>query len=1139
MDTTLKNFAQNARRQLREQVAARMEQVLQTDSVEIREQAQAIKELQAQINQSTKDAVIDMAAYTWFNRFCALRFMDVRNYTRVRAVSPQEGFTQPEILQEAKQGIIDESLPVERQRVFDLLNGRLPSRDPQGEAYRLLLVGVCNAYYEAMPFLFEEIADYTELLMPEDLLSENSVLHTARQALTPDTCEDVEVIGWLYQYYISEKKAEVLEGIQKNMKVKPDDLPAATQLFTPEWIVQYLVENSLGRLWMLNHPNSRLVEQMEYYIQPEEPENDFLQVESPEELKICDPACGSGHMMTYAFDLLYSIYEEQGYDPVQIPQLILQMNLYGIEIDQRAGHLAAFALTMKARERDRRFFRRGVEPNICVLRNVSFSASELDDYKKAVGSDFFTIPLWETLKQFEDIQTYGSLIRPKIRNPEHLEKLFVEKSVGMDLFLHATHKKVLDVLQMTAFLNEKYHVIVANPPYLGGKGMSNQIKDFAKDNYPESKSDLFAMFIERVQELGEHRSQLGLVTPSVWMFLSSYEKLRSRIITNTTIITLVQLEYNAFAPAVIPVCVYVFENQKNPEFVGSYIRLTDFKGSENQAPKTLEAIRNLNCGWFFRTKTAGFKKIPGVPIAYWIKGKELFEGNTIESRSFSGGRNKTHGNSKYMRFFWEVVADKNTWKPYLNGGGFRKYYGNELFVVNWSQNAKDFYESKGGLLPEKYWNRKGLCWSLITSATNSFRIKRSKFIFSSGTPTILNPEFDYDYSLLGFLNSNISKYYLKAINPTLNTTVGDVLSLPFVLPKQSETINEIVEECINISKSDWDSSELSSDFVALPLLNPEYLMNSLEETYTTLRCRWVNSTTAMQKLEEKNNRIFINAYGLQEELITDVPMREITLTCNPYYRYSSKKNTEELEALLLADTMKEFISYAVGCMFGRYSLDKPGLILANQGETLRDYLKQVSEPTFPADDDNVIPVLDEGWFDDDIVERFKRFLRVTFGDEHYEENLAFLETAIGKDIRSYFLRDFYKEHVKMYKKRPIYWLFSSPKGSFNALIYMHRYRPDTVSIILNDYLREYREKITSQKSHLQAVERNPNASQGEKTKALREIDKINKILAELREYEDEILYPLATQQIDIDLDDGVKANYPKFGKALKKVSGLS
>ncbi|MBC8229663.1 BREX-1 system adenine-specific DNA-methyltransferase PglX [bacterium] len=565
-----KKFAQAARRQLREQVAARLERVLKTDSAELREKEKAVKELNKQIAQTSREAVIDRVAYIWFNRFCALRFMDVNRYTQIGTVSPAEGFTQPEILAEAKQGYIDEGLDrfLDRQKVFDLLGGSIPSRDPQQEAYRLLLVAVCNYYNDAMPFLFEKIADYTELLMPDDLLSESSILTAVREALTTNACEDVEVIGWLYQFYISEKKDEVFEGLKKNKKITPENIPAATQLFTPHWIVRYLVENSLGRLWMLNRPDSRLVDRMDYYIQPEQPETDFLRISTPEEIKICDPACGSGHMLVYAFDLLYAIYEEEGYEATEIPRLILENNLYGVEIDERAGELAAFALVMKAREKYRRFFRKPVQPNICVLENITFTDGELNTYMDEIGRDLFTANLETTLHQFEEADNFGSLIRPALTNVTDVLRILEEKDVAGNLFLQNTHERVLQVLRQADYLNPKYHVVIANPPYMGGKGMNGRLKAFAQDNYPDSKSDLFAMSIERNLDMAMRNGMVAMITMQSWMFLSSFEKFRERILNEDTILSMAHLGPRAFdsiGGEVVSTTAFVIENAKRLE----------------------------------------------------------------------------------------------------------------------------------------------------------------------------------------------------------------------------------------------------------------------------------------------------------------------------------------------------------------------------------------------------------------------------------------------------------------------------------------------------------------------------------------------------------------------------------------------
>ncbi|WP_419608508.1 BREX-1 system adenine-specific DNA-methyltransferase PglX, partial [Thiolapillus sp.] len=453
-------FAQFARRSLIEQVSNKLKMVLEKDSVARRESAEVVEKLEKQIQAHGREQVVEKVAYIWFNRFCALRFMDVNRYTRIGVVSPAEGQFQPEILAEAKMGHIDEGMVDElvRQQIFALLDGKTPSQDPQAEAYRLLVVAICNYWHGSMPFMFERIADYTELLMPDDLLSGNSILAYTREAMTPDVCEDVEVIGWLYQFYISEKKDEVFEGLKKSRKITPENIPAATQLFTPHWIVRYLVENSLGRLWMLNRPDSRLVEQMDYYIKPEQPESDFLRISSPEEIKICDPACGSGHMLTYAFDLLYAIYEEEGYEPAEIPEKILTNNLYGIEIDERAGELAAFALTMKARAKQRRFFRKQVQPNICVLENIQFGEDELKEYMGFIGRDLFTAPLQTTLHQFEEADNFGSLIRPDATDVDEMLKALEGKDVSGQLFLKATHDKVLQALRQADYLTPTHTV---------------------------------------------------------------------------------------------------------------------------------------------------------------------------------------------------------------------------------------------------------------------------------------------------------------------------------------------------------------------------------------------------------------------------------------------------------------------------------------------------------------------------------------------------------------------------------------------------------------------------------------------------------------------------------------------------------
>lgn len=595
MDTNrLKRFAQDTRRELQKIVKALLPLVLAENSAARREKPQAVAELEKVLRTQGDEALIDKIAYTWFNRFCALRFMDVMGYNSIRIVSPLPGHFQPEILEEAKGGNIDETFVADskyRARIKGLLEGSIPAVDGQAEAYKLLLVSACNAYNKVMPFLFQKIDDYTELLLPDDLMKENSILMKTRDALTEDVAADgVEVIGWLYQFYISEKKDEVM-----GKTVKTEDIPAATQLFTPDWIVRYLVQNSLGRLWMLNHPSSKLADDMEYYIPPTEEDKDFLEVKSPEELRICDPCCGSGHMLTYAFDLLVKIYEEEGYDLRKIPTLILVKNLHGIEIDQRAGALAAFALTMKAREYDSRFLRRenAPHPQICVLQKITFDDGEFKFYMDFIGHDLFTAALQATLRQFEKADCFGSLIVPQLTDAAAMLAELESRDVVGQLLLSGIHTRVLTVLRQAEYLSPKYHVVVTNPPYMGGKGMNADLKKFAEAKYPDSKSDLFAMFMERCLELVQKHGTIGMITMQSWMFLSSFEKLRTKLLDEDTILTMAHLGPRAFdtiGGEVVQTTAFTLTNTHIPDYKGAFIRLVDGNNEAEKSAMFKEAI---------------------------------------------------------------------------------------------------------------------------------------------------------------------------------------------------------------------------------------------------------------------------------------------------------------------------------------------------------------------------------------------------------------------------------------------------------------------------------------------------------------------------------------------------------------------
>ncbi|MGT2440998.1 BREX-1 system adenine-specific DNA-methyltransferase PglX (plasmid) [Bradyrhizobium betae] len=1147
----LKKFAQEARRVLRDQVSAKLAQVLADNSAARREAPKAVQQLAGEIGRTSRDQVIERVAYTWFNRFTALRFMDANGYTTARVVTPADGQTRPEILSEAMAGGISGEAPeAVATQVRALLDNRTPSRDPQGEAYRLLLVAECNHWHAAMPFMFETIADYTELLMPEDLLSQSSILARLRTVMTEEACQDVEIIGWLYQFYISEKKDEVFAGLKKNKKITPENIPAATQLFTPHWIVRYLVENSIGRLWMLNRPNSRLKERMDYYIAPEEPEADFLRISSPEEIKVCDPACGSGHMLTYAFDLLYAIYEEEGYDAAEIPSLILTRNLYGIELDERAGALAAFALTMKAAARRKRFLRRGVQPNVCVLEPIRFEAGELNEYMDAIGRDLFAAPMRQTLTQFEEADNFGSLIRPDLRDVVGGLEIIGSKDVGSNLFLRDVHVRVQKVLRMADYLGPKYHVVVANPPYMNAGGMNSTLKSWLQSNYPTAKSDLMTSFMVRAIELVRDQGTYGMINLPSWMFLSSFEKLRADLIRKRHICSLLHLGRGIFGSDFGSVAFIVQNISPSGKSKGVYRRLFE-KHVQVRTPQEIETLFRDRAYGHYEFSQTDFGTVPGNPIAYWLSSEMLgaFRNNDkLGSLCDVSVGLQTGDNARFIRNWHEVnVSDLKIggatswrWVPYSKGGEFRKWYGNKDFVLDWKDGGREIISHPSAVIRNK--NRyfeNGITYTNLSSGSFSARLKDDNGIFDQKGSMFFPHDDDDAFPIIALLNSKVCSKILEIICPTLDFNPGSLVSLPVNGAARGARVRSNALASTGISKADWNYCETSWDFSGLPLLDRERRANSIEATYANVRAHWRGMTEEMQALEEENNRIFIEAYGLQDELTPEVPLQEITLTCNPFYRYGNKKSEAELEGLLLADTMREFVSYAVGCMFGRYSLDAPGMILASQSERLQDHLAKVPSTCFEPDADGVIPVLEGDWFADDIAARFRKFLRVTFGDGHFQENLDFIEDALGKDIRKYLTRDFFNDHVKRYKKRPIYWLFSSPKGTFNALIYMHRYRSDTVSVVLNDYLREFRSKLETHRRAQEALIISGEASPAQKTKALKEIEATVKQIEELDAWERDVLFPLATQKIEIDLDDGVKANYPKFGTALKPIKGLN
>lgn len=1160
----LKSFAPEARRQLMEAVTRRLDYVLAADTPALRQAAGQVAALRKQANKD-RTGLIERVAYTWFNRLAALRFLDAQGWHpfQARVLTAVEGETQPELLKLFRTGTLPAELQdqVDATKFNDLLDGRLPTAiagaDPQGEVYRHLVLGACRYYHRLLPDVFEKLDDETELLLPDDLLTATSVAEGFRTKITDEDCAsldesgkaraNVEVLGWLYQFYISEKKDAVMA---RKKAVPTEDIPAVTQLFTPHWIVRYLVENSLGRLWLLNRPQSRLKEHMPYYIEGE-PETDFLKISKPEEIKVVDPACGSGHMLTYAFDLLFRIYEEDGHAPTEIPALILRHNLHGLEICPRAAQLAELALVFKARDVSRRFFQPGrvVRPNIIELQDVKFGAGELKDYIAGLGlGDLFNQPVLKLLHQFEETKSFGSLIQPSLSEGDiqELRRVIEAKDLGGQLFLRDTHLKVLRVLEQAEALTQRYHVVAANPPYMGLRGMEGGLKMFLESAYPEAKHDLYTSFIDRTGSLAVPKSYIGMVTMQGWLFLSSFTAFRSKFFGSSSFINLAQLGARAFdsiVGEVVQTACFVILNAPLPQFRAVYLNVTE-EGDE--AAKDYYVRKPSHK---YVASVADFKRIEGIPVAYWLseKARDAFASGCLV-RDVAKPRQglATSDNGRFLRYWIEVdygnigfhlsnrieaKATRRKWFPLAKGGPVRKWYGNNDYVVNWEDDGREMlaYAAKLYGSPTRtvknmdFYFREGITWSTISNRFSMRYSAPGAISETKGAMCFASNKTDLTY-LLGFSNSLLVESFLKVFSPTLDFHEGPFGKLPFLKSNAFETIVNLVEECVRIARAEWDNFETSWDFNDQPLLRPELKGITLEASWQNWAIQCTAAVRRMQELETENNRLFIAAYGLEDELKPEVPEEQITLA-----RADARKD------------VAAFLSYAVGCMMGRYSLDKPGLILADAGDTLENYLDKVGkargEITFLPDEDAIVPVLEGEWFEDDVAARAREFLKVTFGAETLNENLRFIEESLGKPLEKYFLTDFYKDHLQTYKKRPIYWLFQSPKKGFSALMYLHRYGRDTCNILLK-YLRDYLHKLEGRIARLAYVDANSTSAK-EKADARKEAEKLRKTLKECQEWERETLLPLAQQRIELDLDDGVKVNYLKFGDALATIPGLA
>ena len=1089
----------------------------------------------AEINDKGYKQVMEEVAYIWFNRFSALRFMEVNGYlpSHVRVFTDEENNFKPQIITEAIHLDLD---GLDMEKVYELKEA-----EKTEELYKYLLIVQCNALNKILPGMFQRLSDYTELLLPDNLLREGSVIQQMIELIPEDDWKDaVQIIGWLYQYYNSEKKDDVFAALKKNVKITKENIPAATQLFTPDWIVRYMVENSLGRLWLEGHPDvkeqllpteeeqsayaagNRDMEDTKwhYYLEEaeQEPEVQAQLAEirkeyaalTPDQLKVIDPCSGSGHILAYMFDVLMKIYESYGYTTREAVASIVENNLYGLDIDDRAAQLAYFAVMMKARQYDRRFFSRGIQPHVYAIVESNHVDEFAVDYF-CNGNAKLTAAMDTIISELHDAKEYGSILSVTPQDWSALYGRFAEISEDINMSRETALRELLPLVQVAEALAQKYETVVTNPPYMGASNMNPKLNEFIKNNYADYKSDFFSAFVIHASQMTKQSGYCGFFTPYVWMFIQSYEKMRNYLYNQATIETLIQFEYSAFEEATVPVCTFAFQNRHIPK-KGCYLRLVDFRGGmEVQQQKTLEAIENHNCGFYYAQNADNFSEIPGNPMAYWVKNFKIFEFQNLSSMLRSGGRIKTHDNNLYVRNWWEVYEIGDRWIPYTNGGEYRKWYGDYLDVVDWSEKAREFYGNHGGLCKEIFWFKEGLTWGAITSGDNSYRIKPKQFMFSSASPTVFTSSFTCDMSVLAFLNTKVAKYISKIINPTLNQNVNDTLRIPYY--GFSEKASNCASKCIEISKIDWDAFETSWDFQHHPLLRK---VSTIAGAFDQWQIECDDRFNQLKANEEELNRIFIDIYGLQDELTPEVEDKDVTV-----------------RKADLGRDIRSFISYAVGCMFGRYSLDVDGLAYAG-GEW--DSSKYVS---YAADKDNIIPICDDEYFEDDIVGLFVKFVKTVYGVDTLDENLKFIADALGgkgqpKDvIRNYFLSDFYSDHCKIYQKRPIYWLFDSgKKNGFKALIYMHRYQPDTIARIRTDYVHEQQARYRTALANLE--QRIANASTGERVKLNRKLTTLQAQDTEIRTYEEKI-HHLADQMISIDLDDGVKKNYAIFQDVLAKI----
>lgn len=1087
----------------------------------------------AQIKDKGYQEVMEEVAYTWFNRFSALRFMEVNGYlpTHVRVFTDEDNAFKPQIITEAIHLEID-GLDMEKVYAYK-------DADEKEELYKYLLIAQCNALNPILPGMFQRLSDYTELLFPDNLLREGSVIEQMIALIPEEDWKDaVQIIGWLYQYYNAEKKDNVFAALKNNVKITKENIPAATQLFTPDWIVRYMVENSLGRLWLEGHPNTELQGHWKYYLEEAEQEPEVqtqlaairkeYEGMKPEDIKCIDPCCGSGHILAYLFDVLVQIYEAYGYTTREAVSSIVENNLYGLDIDDRASQLAYFAVMMKARQYDRRFFSRGVQPHVYAIQE-----SNHIQYDKEFGdfllSEEHRATLRYLLDVFQDAKEFGSILNVEQRDYagflEAWEKCAEAslENIMMSGWYMAANEKVPTLANQALILSQKYEAVVTNPPYRGMGDVDEKLQNFVRNNYPDSKQDLSTVFMEKCDNLCDVNGYYSMINIPVWMILTTFTKLRGELYKKDTIINLMHIGRGIFGSDFGTVA-FVVKTGNVLGYRSTCKRLFDRAGDVEPEQKKLERFFLLENTFY--AKSIDYVSIPGERLAYWASGKNISAYKKYRSLSQYADVKKgmsTADDNRFLRFWHEISSIKFNvfnyespkWFRLNKGGSFRRWYGNNDFVVNWQNSGMELKGfSKSVIRNETYYFRPyGLTWTYVTNYKLNVRYYENAAFAATG-PGIFPLQDNWQY-ILGFLNTKVAQLFANNVGgESITYEVGEVASIPVAddSAAQNVAIARLVDQNVQISKDDWDNFEFSWDFACHPLVR----RGSVADAYNAWKTECNERFNTLRVNEEELNRIFIDIYGLKNELTPEVEDKDVTVR----------------KADLQRD-IKSLISYAVGCMFGRYSLDVDGLAYAG-GEWDESKYKQ-----FPADKDNIIPICDDEYFEDDIVGRFVKFIEVVYGKETLEANLKFIADALGgkgqpKDvIRDYFLNGFYADHLKIYQKRPIYWLFDSgKKNGFKALIYMHRYRPDTIARIRTDYVHEqqgrYRTAIADLENQIES------ASTSERVKLTKKLTALQAQADEILIYEEKI-HHLADQMISIDLDDGVKKNYQIFSDVLAKI----